>query len=1251
MSKYDEERKRILSGMKSKNVSFGASSDSKVKSKYDDERELLKNPVSKESTNEPQTESQQKQEAFNKTIYGGTDKLKQPTKKYEIGTMNRSPQLKTPVSAITKVKDQKNQLGKMGVNSTISSNKVLTERATKETAAKYGMTVKELADVRSANEAKHKPQFEKIARMDAQAEKARNIPVIGEGLHRLDNMAANTKGFSDIAQSLYTPSAGLSMINMATKGVGAAISRVAPKIGNGSGLLPRMTTRAIEEAATGVPLSVGNTLARNPEASNRELGISALAGGVGGAVLGGAGPVVGDAIGMGVNKLRNRGTSLPEAQPNQPIGQTQRAAQEPISPNPVNDVASTPEPFESTSPVKVNWWNQLFGDQNLGITPFGSNQSDRIVTTEQQIVRNPLTSGVKGLVDSTKQTAKSGYQNTVDFLSPLKTINRETYDTAMDASRANNLSNTIIRDKFVDLEGNVIGNSLNDIMKQTRGLGKKFDDYLVLRHAETRMLRGERVYDENLAMTPEKAKQAVETMEARYPGLKQLGDDWDNFNGNMLDSGVREGLISQAARDSMRESNPHYAAMRRQFTLGEKMSRPKWGGGGSSFSGQNAPIKSVSPTGSTRKIVSPLRSAIEQTYAWKNAELRNRTMQGIAKAIQLDPDGMKGIAEIIKKPSTSYRSLDDALREGGSDEFLELLDNDFKSLFKKAASGEENIVRAMINGNPVYIKVHNPEAVKALLGLGNEQAGIVLQAAQMLSNATKRGATGLLAPMFAVKSFTADTIQAAIQSPNAFKHLAVDLPHALVSSIGDIFKIPGLKNLAEDFRRSGGEYSSLLRGDRKLNTTIGSLRRDPFLSGRGIAKGAWTTAKAPFKAMEKVADTSENMNRMAAFSRAMKGKERTPENVRKAINAARESTVNFSRKGAWTRETEAFIPYTNAAVQGMYRMAKAFYKNPVKTIAALSTLVVMPKLYEYAKFNNDPDYQQLPARERYRNIIISKNKDGTFNKQFIEPSYLAFGALFTDILNDIVNNDPEAYKGTMDAIVNAWAPPAVSGALKGITQGGGIETSLKGLANATVAAPAQAIMGNQSFTGAPIVPQRLQSNSAEFQYDERTSSAAKEIGKRIGLAPLKVDYLLRAYGGDPARLLLPLTSDAGSGTPRNTLLKNFIVDPVFTNNLSNDFYIAKDKFTKAKNDFEDHGKALPAWYSESAYKLVNGQAIGSASKKISGLTSEKRTVQGNTLLSAKSKADKLRDIQREINEIYTDVNSQLQSGGFKFPSR
>lgn len=1082
-------------------------------------------------------------------------------------------------------------------------------------------------------------------RREQQIESTRKLPIVGPVLRGLDVVAEKTEPAAKVMRSLYVPGAGVSNLAGLTGAAESAVARIAPRLGNT--LAGRVAQRGISEGIVGAPLGAAQTQMLNPDANNGELAKGAGLGAAFGGFVGGATPLVG----RGVKGVRDMFAKRTAKGLNDVV--------EPISPTRVDEVTTSPlaEPTSDivpTPPVpsqKGDWYTRLFGDQqSLRFSPFGGRGSGRVITTEQQIVNNPLKSTVKGLKENAKQASRSAYQNTVDYLSPLKKISREAYDAAMDASRANNIANTIVRDKFVDLEGNVIGSSLNDVMASSRGLGKKVDDYLILRHAVDRMRRGERVYDEALEMTPEKAEQAVARLEQRFPQLKSIGQEWNNYNDNMLKSGVKEGLVSPEAYAAMRTANPNYAAMKRQFTTAEKFSRPGFGSGGA-FSGQNAPIQKVSPTGSTRKIVSPLRSAVEQTYAWKNAELRNRTMQEIVKSVQRDPNGMKGIVEIVKKPTTSYRSLDEALREGGSEEFLDQLNNDFKKLFQHAKPGEENIVRAMVKGNPIYLKVNDPEAVKALLGMGVQDTGIFLNVMQTLSNATKRSATGLLAPMFSIKSLIGDTFQAAIQSKNPVQHVGVDIPAAIFSSVGDILKIPGMKNLAEDFRRTGGEYSALLRSDRAANKSVRSLRREAPISPGGIIKGVETAAMFPLRTLEKIADTSENINRMAAFRRERLGKERTPENIRSAINAARESTTNFSRKGAFYKGTEALAPYSNAAVQSIYRLAKSGVKNPIKTLAGATTLIVLPKLYEFSKFKDDPDYQNLPARERYRNIIYSKNEDGTFNKAPMPMEYEAMAGLMTDVLNDVINKDPQAYKGTLDALANSLTPPMVSGALQGITQGGGPKQSLTGLTNATVFAPISAITGNKSFTGAPIVSQELEKFSTPYQYTEKTSGPAKYIGERIGMAPVMVDYLLKQYSGDLGRLVLPLTSDVGAGTPKATLFKNFIVDPAFTNSLTNDFYDASERLKQAHYDNQEKGAPLPEWYDDSLREFVTSKAKGSISKQLSDLSTEKKDVNKDKSLSAGQRAQKLRDLQRDMNVLYIEANMEMQKAGVPFPNR
>lgn len=1083
-----------------------------------------------------------------------------------------------------------------------------------------------------------------------------------------------TSGPLNIAEGALASRAGQAVAGAATKGITRA------------GLSPELSSKIAQGTILGAGAgAIGNAeySALSGKTSLGDMFKAAGEGALFGGVLGGGAPV----IGAGIRSLNSR-LKQPTIE-TAPVPVRTAAATEPVKPmvntpesipaagpeitNPYefkNDeipnfirgrgtraaesIPDTPLPeqaaAESADTMKQDWFTDLFGNQGVGIAAGGSTKriSQGPLTTADQIVRSPLKNDIKGVADSAKARTREVYQDYVDRLDPLKRINDDTYEAAMDSARANNLANTITRDKFVTPEGEVVGEGLNNIFKKVaRGQDKSFVDYLTLRHAETRVSRDERVYAENLKMTPEKIRERIEMYDKRHPGFKEVAKEWDNFNDNVLRHlGVDEGLISADAYNAMREKNPFYSPMRRQFSKSEKPGRSFiQRSTSSSFSGQKAPLKEVSPTGSVRDIVDPRRSVTEAVGAWTNAAMRNRVMQNMVDAIKNDPETFKGVAEIVKKPKDKM-DIGKVLADGGMDDFIESLEDDFKNLFRTTRVDQDNIVRAMVKGQPVYVQVHDPEIVKTLIGMGPQASNVLIDVLSAFSNATKRGATGVFAPVFAVKGATMDLVQSAIQAKNPAKQAAYTV-YSIFSGIGDRLKIPGLKNLAEEYRRSGGEFSAAIKGDRKLNTNIQDMTRYPLLSPQGIAKGAVKSFKAPFKALEAVGDIAENAPRMAAYKLEMNrlGGERTPQNVRQAMSQAREITTNFSRKGAKSREWEAVIPYNNAAIQGTYRVLKGFKKNPIKTVAAIGTLAVLPKIAEYMQFHDDPDYQNLPARERYRFLFVNKNQDGTFTKIPMEPAYNSFGELTIEALRRFQDNDPKAFKGAADALANAWLPPLATGALQGATQDSGALGSLAGTFNSTIVAPISAVISNKSFTGAPIVTQAVSDRSPENQYDEKTSAVAKKLGEVLKMSPMQVDYIIRSYGGDPARLLLPLTSEVGQGNVRNTVLKNFIVDPQYTTTLTDDFYTAKDKLNQAYHDYTEADVALPKWYDDGLRKALNSSAQGSVSKQLSFLRDQKKEITADKGIASKEKTKQLRDIQEQINNIYIDINSVLDKAG------
>lgn len=158
--------------------------------------------------------------------------------------------------------------------------------------------------VKTAKEDKKKSDKQKEKEYRENARKGFPAPLKWT-LEQIDYLADKTKPAADIALELYTPGGGLSAVNALTKGAGFGVSKLAPGLANNA--LGRATKTALTEAAVGAPLGVSNVLARNPQATPREIAEGAAFGAGGGALLGGGGRLVGEGIKSGTKALTQAG--------------------------------------------------------------------------------------------------------------------------------------------------------------------------------------------------------------------------------------------------------------------------------------------------------------------------------------------------------------------------------------------------------------------------------------------------------------------------------------------------------------------------------------------------------------------------------------------------------------------------------------------------------------------------------------------------------------------------------------------------------------------------------------------------------------------------------------------------------------------------------------------------------------------------------------------------------------------------------
>lgn len=852
--------------------------------------------------------------------------------------------------------------------------------------------------------------------------------------------------------------------------------------------------------------------------------------------------------------------------------------------------------------------------------------------TAEELANMPINSQVAvaklGLKDSAQKAAEDFQRDYVDIWNPLKKIDANIHEIKADTVRANNLTNeSVYESSQVDLNGNVVGDSLTKIVKSS-GNATEFSNYLIYRQAISRGEKGDLVFSkektEALGLTPNKMKEIVKELEKKYPSFIKAGKDWNGYWANLRKMQLDEDNWTPEFTAKLESAYPNYAPLFRD--LAEKT--------------RVAINKGVKIGGSELEVLDPVISSIELTRLYNNFLLHNRANKELLNRIRENPEVYKELGiEIDKIENLNEKDL--------SENIVKEL-SDFENELKMDSLEKNNYITAVEKGKKIRIKIQDPEIYQAFASVPSESQGIVLRSIENLTKLTKQAATGALAPIWTTKGLVMDLSRALLNAENPIMHFGL-IFKALASSIARNFDAgKNLRKMADNFFYAGGGFNAAQRVAPEARFKVEEV------IGKG---GTFARVKRiinPFNAksfFSQFNDLVENINRIAAYEYKIKkftGGKRQPtvEEVRKAMKYSREITTDYTIRGKKARELEKYFAYTTSSIAGTTQLLKSIKKNPAKTIAIIGIGTMLPALYEYARFRNDKDYQNLPTRERFRNIIIGKTAEGKFIKIALDPQLSYLKEILNRSFQAYNQYDKDTFEGAMEELLNSYAPPPLQGVLKAFTSGDGIAGGVRGLGMASSLSPFVAVATNKTFTNAPIESLEYQLSPLRpgLRYNETTSNVSKKIGEITNFSPMKIDYLLKNYTGDLGRIVLPLNSDVGS-IKTEDVLRNFLTDPQFTNTLAVQFYKGRDKLRSVREEFKELDKELPKWYNERLYQGITSQANNSVSKRLSYLNQLKRTTSLDKTLTVTQRKDKIRNIQKAINEIYLDWNTLMESYG------
>lgn len=321
-----------------------------------------------------------------------------------------------------------------------------------------------------------------------------------------------------------------------------------------------------------------------------------------------------------------------------------------------------------------------------------------------------------------------------------------------------------------------------------------------------------------------------------------------------------------------------------------------------------------------------------------------------------------------------------------------------------------------------------------------------------------------------------------------------------------------------------------------------------------------------------------------------------------AMYNAAEVTTNFKRGGdvakALNRNGANFL---NASIQGFDKQIRNFtgqngVKGYVNLLAKATILGILPSVLNHLLLDDDEDYQELPdyIKDSY---FLFKTGDGKFIRIPKGRVVSTFGMTARRTL-EYADGEKDAFDGLLNQISNQVAP------------NNPLEDN--------VFAPFLAIKNNRSWNGSEIVPQRLQNELSENQYDEKTDAISKFIGKTFKVSPKKVNYLLDQYTGGIGDVILPMLSPEAN---QNPISAKFTTDSVMNNKYVSEFYDTKDKLTKQSNSLKATDE-----------DILKTKYINSMGSKMNNLYKEKREIQ-NSNLSNKEKLLKVKEVQQKINDI------------------
>lgn len=762
----------------------------------------------------------------------------------------------------------------------------------------------------------------------------------------------------------------------------------------------------------------------------------------------------------------------------------------------------------------------------------------------------------------------------IDSMEPIKQFDNESggkaHLFATNAAYAGNRAYAAITGDLYDLRGNKLGVGLQKALEGVHLNNKKeytdFGMYLICRHGPERLAEGMRVFNDDAWDNTAWMQQTEQELAEKYPAFEEAAERLEEYQHELIQAyGVASGFYSQDTIDQWMDRWEHYVPFNRW--IGDRKAKGQKQG----FANQSGPYRKA--RGSGLDIINPVDNIMENTVRLITASIPNEVMQEITKAAEhmegsgrwlekvpmllakktWDGKGLK--ARTLDEFEEYFNNAGNPLGEDSLDLIQRILDGAIDDLLVQFTRGKAHgdIVTVMKNGKPEYWKINDPDLLRSVTNMGPTRAGELLNYYGRVTRFITGNITGM----------------------NIVWSIASNLPR----DIGTMFTFSKTKNIVKLLSGIGSSYVNRLKGDKaselyKEYMAMGGNSTSAQTADKDMAKKARKALQKqksdwlnPLEWVEYISDMIESGPRYSYYKICRTKYNMSPE---EAFYAAMEITTNFKRSGVLGKEINILVPFFNASVQGVDRMARWIAAEDIpkenrkagqaRRIAAyLGASLALATLSMVLNARSKKKQHDLKELSNYtkNNYFVIQMKDGKYIA-IPKPRELALPtSLFERIMEKYVADNPNAFDDFWEYATDNFLPGVVSGIAQGDLNSAIGDLGFLGTIHYLVS--------NQDFLGRPIVSGALEDLEPRDQYDKNTSKFAQIIGQAFNLSPKQIDFLGKNLLGGFYQWQQALLPVGGEPDLSLGVASKWVKDPLYSTDITNRMYDRRDKLERMKN--------------------------------------------------------------------------------------